>query len=47
MPPPPDFPWYNLVRGVSLEQGDLLLGCPHFVIPPEKMRFLSLHYTSS
>jgi hypothetical protein len=31
----PDFPWYRIVRGDVLEQGDLLLGCPRFVIPPE------------
>jgi hypothetical protein len=29
----PDFPWYGVVRGDSLEQGDLLYGCPRFVIP--------------
>ncbi|MGH7223475.1 MAG: hypothetical protein ACRELF_09620 [Gemmataceae bacterium] len=33
--PPADFPWYGVVRGVSLEQGDLLLGCPRFSIPAE------------
>jgi hypothetical protein len=32
---PPDFPWYSIVRGSSLEQGDLLLGCPRFAIPAE------------
>ena len=28
-----DFPWYRVVRGGALEQGDLLFGCPRFVIP--------------
>lgn len=34
MPPsdPSDFPWYSLVSGAELEQGDLLLGCPRFVL---------------
>ena len=31
----PDFPWYHIVRGDVLEQGDLLFGCPRFVIPAE------------
>jgi hypothetical protein len=31
----PNFPWYCAVRGDTLEQGDILFGCPHFVIPPE------------
>ncbi len=29
----PDFPWYRVVRGDDLEQGDLLFGCPRFVVP--------------
>ncbi len=31
----PDFPWYRVVRGDALEQGDLLFGCPRFVLPAE------------
>jgi hypothetical protein len=38
VPPHPDFPWYSVVRGASLEQGDLLLGCPRFMVPPEAAR---------
>jgi hypothetical protein len=30
---PPDYPWYQVVTGRDLEQGDLLLGCPRFVFP--------------
>ena len=33
----PDYPWYRVVRGSDLEQGDLLRGCPRFVIPPHAM----------
>ncbi len=29
------YPWYGVVHGSTLEQGDLLLGCPRFVIPPD------------
>jgi hypothetical protein len=36
--PPPDFPWYSVVQGGVLEQGDLLLGCPRFVLPAEAGR---------
>jgi hypothetical protein len=36
--PAAEFPWYSIVRGVALEQGDLLLGCPRFVIPAEAGR---------
>ena len=33
MPPDPaeEFPWYSVVTGRDLEQGDILLGCPRFV----------------
>jgi len=31
----PAFPWYRVVYGAALEQGDLLFGCPRFVIPAE------------
>lgn len=34
----PAYPWYGVVRGSELEQGDLLLGCPRFVIPPNAAR---------
>ena len=30
----PSYPWYGLVSGDALEQGDLLRDCPVFVIPP-------------
>jgi hypothetical protein len=33
--PFPTYPWYARVSGPELEQGDILLGCPVFVIPPE------------
>jgi len=33
-----DYPWYGVVRGRELEQGDLLVGCPRFVIPPDATR---------
>jgi hypothetical protein len=28
------YPWYGLVSGTDLEQGDILLDCPVLVIPP-------------
>ncbi len=28
------YPWYGLVAGAELEQGDILLDCPVFLIPP-------------
>jgi hypothetical protein len=33
-----DYPWYRVVRGSELEQGDLLRGCPRFVLPPDATR---------
>ena len=27
------YPWYSIVHGDELAQGDLLFGCPRFVIP--------------
>ncbi len=30
-----DYPWYELVRGGELEQGDLLLGCPVITPAPD------------
>ncbi len=33
MAKPPDYPWYAVVRGQNLEQGDFLRGCPRFVLP--------------
>jgi hypothetical protein len=35
---PLEYPWYAVVRGNTLEQDDLLLGCPHFVLPPDLTR---------
>ncbi len=29
----PDYPWFSVTSGFLLEQGDLLRGCPHFVLP--------------
>ncbi len=34
MPPPVDYPWYTETSGPGLEQGDILLNTPVFVIPP-------------
>ena len=31
---PPEYPWFAVVGGHTLEQGDLMLRCPHFVLPP-------------
>ncbi len=33
-----DYPWYAAVSGNTLEQGDILLGCPVLQIPPEALR---------
>jgi hypothetical protein len=30
----PQYPWYTLASGSQLEQGDILLQCPVFLIPP-------------
>lgn len=38
MDEPAAYPWYRVVRGHDLAQGDLLLGCPRFVIPPDASR---------
>lgn len=32
-----EYPWYRAVRGPDLEQGDLLLNCPRFVIPADAL----------
>jgi hypothetical protein len=32
------YPWYELVSGPDLQQGDILLECPVFLIPPEAVR---------
>jgi hypothetical protein len=32
------YPWFGVVRGHVLEQGDLLRGCPRFVLPPDAAR---------
>jgi hypothetical protein len=37
-PSVPLYPWYGVVSGAELEQGDILLQCPFFVIPPEAFR---------
>jgi hypothetical protein len=33
----PSYPWYRLVTGNELEQGDILLECPRFVVPAEAL----------
>ena len=37
----PAYPWYQLVQGDDIEQGDLLEGCPIF-LPPEDLAETSL-----
>src|ERR1700722_9116906 len=32
------YPWYSVVRGNELAQGDLLRGCPQFVVPADAHR---------
>jgi hypothetical protein len=32
------YPWFSVVRGDELAQGDLLLGCPRFVLPQDANR---------
>jgi hypothetical protein len=32
------YPWYGLVAGRDLEQGDILLSCPVFLIPPAALQ---------
>ena len=32
------YPWYDVVSGPDLQQGDILLDCPVFLIPPEAVR---------
>ncbi|MFH1921742.1 MAG: hypothetical protein ABIP48_17905 [Planctomycetota bacterium] len=32
------YPWYGAVSGPDLEQGDILLDCPVFLIPPDAVR---------
>jgi hypothetical protein len=33
---PDGYPWYGIVQGTDLAQGDLLEGCPIF-LPPEDL----------
>ncbi len=33
------YPWYEQVSGPELQQGDILLGCPVFLIPPDALGF--------
>src|SRR5436190_1850277 len=37
------YPWYGIVSGGDLEQGDLFLDCPTFLIPPEAARHPGEH----
>lgn len=30
-----DYPWYDIVSGDDIQQGDILEGCPVFDLPPE------------
>ena len=32
------YPWYSIVSGRNLEQGDILLDCPVCLIPPDAIR---------
>lgn len=34
MPRQLDYPWFGVVSGTELEQGDLLLNCPRFLLRP-------------
>lgn len=34
MAEPSTYPWFGVVRRNTLEEGDLLNGCPRFVLPP-------------
>jgi len=34
----PSYPWYQLVTGSELQQGDILLEVPRFVFPPETLQ---------
>jgi hypothetical protein len=31
----PEYPWFTITQGLLLEQGDLLRGCPRFVLPAD------------
>src|SRR5438128_1270015 len=31
----PNYPWFTVVRGPELEQGDLLRSCPRFILPSD------------
>jgi hypothetical protein len=37
-PATPDYPWYAVVRGNTLEQGDLLGNCPRFTLGEDAAR---------
>ena len=37
------YPWYGVVTGSDLEQGDILVNCPLLVIPPEALRAPAQH----
>src|SRR5207249_1687774 len=37
-PPAPAYPWYGIVSGADLEQGDILQQCPVLVVSPEAVR---------
>ena len=39
------YPWYSVVQGNELAQGDLLLACPRFVIPSDANRLDSVLLT--
>lgn len=32
------YPWFSVVRGAELAQGDLMLGCPRFALPADASR---------
>jgi hypothetical protein len=35
MAAPLEYPWFAIVDGDELQQGDMLRGCPRFVLPPD------------
>jgi hypothetical protein len=37
------YPWYEVVSGPDLQQGDMLLDCPVFLIPREAVRRAGAH----
>ena len=40
-----EYPWYGVVSGPDLEQGDILLDCPVFLIPPDALLRPGNHFS--